>query len=122
MRRALITPIWKGGDRRLPSEYRHVALTSHFSKLMERVLRKRMVKFLEASGHMDPNQHGSRSGRSTLSQLLIQYDLVLKMMEDGGNADVVYLDFSKAFDTVDFGLLRQKLAKIGFGGHLGRWI
>ena len=48
----------------------------------------------------NPTQHGFRSGRSCLSQLLNHYDNVIKLLEEGYNVDVVYLDFSKAFDTV----------------------
>ena len=43
----------------------------------------------------NPNQHGFRSGRSCLSQLLEQHDLILDILDEGLNADVVYLDFSK---------------------------
>ena len=47
---------------------------------------------------MNPAQHGFRQGRSCLSQLLEHYDNILKILEEGGNADVIYLDFAKAFD------------------------
>ena len=71
---------------------------------------------------MDPNQHGSRSGRSTLSQLLEQQDEILEMLENGANVDMVYLDFSRAFDKCDFGILLQKMKSLGIKGKLGKWI
>ena len=71
---------------------------------------------------MDSSQHGARGGRSTLSQLLVQHDHVLKMLEEGDNMDMVYLDFEKAFDKVDHPLLLRKLAALGVEGDLGRWI
>ena len=49
---------------------------------------------------MDPNQHGSRAGRSTLSQLLEQQDEILCMLEEGANVDMVYLDFLRRLTSV----------------------
>ncbi len=122
LKTAFITPIWKGSDKTKAASYRPVALTSHLSKIFERLIRAPMIAFLEAQGKMDPSQHGARAGRSTVSQLLIQHDLLLKLMEDGDNADVVYLDFSKAFNKVDFSLLLRKIANFGFIGNLGKWL
>ena len=67
------------------------------------------MAFFEAEGVMDPSQYGARGGRSTLSQLLEQHDYVLRMLENGDNLDVIYLDFEKAFDKVDHPLLLRKL-------------
>ena len=122
MKKAFITPIWKGGDRTLAVSYRPVSLTTHLSKVQERLIRAPMVDYLESHGLMDSTQHGARAGRSTLSQLLVQYDRVLRLLEDGDNCEVVYLDFSKAFDKVDHWLLLLKLKKLGITGKLGRWL
>jgi ribonuclease P/MRP protein subunit RPP40 len=122
MRSAFITPIWKGGDRSLTINYRPVSLSSHLSKTMERAMRPQIVDHLEANGKIDQAQHGARSGRSTLSQLLIHYDRVLKLIENGSNCDQLYLDLSKAFDKVDHSLLIKKLAAMGIRGKLGTWL
>jgi hypothetical protein len=122
MRMAFITPIWKGGDRSLTINYRPVSLSSHMSKTMERVMRTPIVEHLEATGQIDQSQHGARAGRSTLSQLLVHYDAVLKLIEEGGNCEQLYLDFSKAFDKVDHSLLIRKLAAMGIRGKLGTWL
>ena len=87
-----------GGNRTHPASYRPVALTSHLSKVMERLIRGPMVEHLESHGLMNGAKHGSRAGRSTLSQLLVQYDQVLKHLENGNNCEVVYIDFANAFD------------------------
>ena len=122
MKLAFISPIWKGDERTLPSSYRPVALTNHYSKLLERVLRPAMVEHLEAVGALDDSQHGARAGRSTLSQLLVQYQAVLQHLEDGENCEVVYLDFAKAFDKVDLGILLRKLHMWGIQGSLWKWL
>ena len=71
---------------------------------------------------MNSNQHGFRSGRSCLSQLLQHFDIITKLLEEGKNVDVVYLDFGKAFDKLDIKITLQKLFKMGITGKLHRWI
>ena len=60
---------------------------------------------------MNPTQHGSRSGRSCLSQLLEHHNKILEELEKSNNVDVVYLDFAKAFDKVDYGILLNNSKK-----------
>ena len=91
-------------------------------KTFERVLVRALVVHLEFKGLMDKNQHGSRSGRSTLSQLLLHHNKLLEALENGDNIDTIYLDFAKAFDKVDHDLLLRKLKSIGVKGKLGIWI
>ena len=68
------------------------------------------------------SQHGFRSGRSCLSQLLAHFDHVTRLLEEGKSVDVVYLDFSKAFDKVDIGITLRKLKSLGIGGKIGKWL
>ena len=119
---AYITPIHKGGSKSHPINYRPVSLTSHLAKTFERIIRRYLVAYLEVNNKMNKNQHGFRNGRSCLSQLLDHYDKILKILEDGGNADCVYLDFSKCFDKIDIGLLCQKLKKAGISSKMGIWL
>jgi hypothetical protein len=122
LRTAKITPIYKGGPRSLPKNYRPVALTSHIIKVFEKIFSRRLVSFLEESESMNKGQHGFRGGRSCLSQLLAHHDHILQALESGSNLDVVYLDFEKAFDKVDHGVLLHKLRDHGVVGLVGRWI
>ena len=71
---------------------------------------------------MNENQHGFRQGRSCLSQLLQHYDNILKILEEGHNADCIYLDFSKCFDKIDTGILCQKLKESGIHSQAGIWL
>jgi hypothetical protein len=119
---AYVIPIHKGGSRSEPINFRPISLTSHVVKTFERVLRKTMVNYLEFNKKMDQNQHGSRAGRSTLSQLLEQQDEILKALENGENLDTIYLDFSKAFDKCDHGIIFHKLKSLGIRGKIGRWL
>ena len=121
---ASIIPIHKGkGSSKINAKnYRPIALTSHLIKVFEKVVRKHIVQFMECNNLFNPSQHGFRIGRSCLSQLLSHYELILQLMEDGHDVDVIYLDFAKAFDKVDFTVILEKLHSIGVRGNLGRWI
>ena len=77
---------------------------------------------MERHNLFNPSQHGFRFGRSCLSQLIANYDRILELLEKGGNVDVVYIDFAKAFDKVDFGITLSKLNTLGVTGKVGRWI
>ena len=66
-------PVWKGGPKTDPKEYRPMASYSHIIKTMERVSRKQMVAYLELNDDMENSQHGSRNGRSTITKLIVQH-------------------------------------------------
>ena len=70
---AHIIPIYKGGCRGTPKNYRPVALTSHLIKIFEKILRKKMVEYMETYQLFNPSQHGFRFGRSCLSQLPVSW-------------------------------------------------
>ena len=118
-----ICPLHKGGSRALPKNYHPVANTSHIIKLFERVIRRALVKHLEENGFMAPGQQGFRALRSTLTQLLAHWDSILDGLLSGVHGvDSVYLDFAKAFDKVDHGVLLHKLRTFGICGKVGTWL
>ena len=88
-RDGFIAPVHKGGSTSLPENFRPVSLASHVTKTQERVVRRRIVTFLEAQNRFDPNQHGSRYGRSTLSQLLEHHYEIVQILERDENVDVL---------------------------------
>ena len=105
-----ICPILKPESKReLSASWRPVNLTSHIMKTLERFLRKQIVSHVESNNMMDPDQHGSRQRRSCLSQLIEHNDEILKMIEEGGNVDVIYTDFAKAYEKIDHAELINKM-------------
>ena len=122
LKEQFITPIFKKGSKSDPANYRPVSLTSHVIKIFERIIRNTMVSYLEENYLLSNKQHGFRKGRSCLTQLLSHYDTILRNLNSGDETDVIYLDFSKAFDKVDHGLLLKKLKYYGIDGKLLAWI
>ena len=118
----LISPVHKGGSRGLPKQYRPVALTSHIIKVFERVIRRALVSHLDEQGLLPDGQHGFRAFRSTLTQLLSFWDSILDQMEEGKEVHAIYLDFAKAFDKVETGVLLHGLKDCKVLGKVACWL
>ena len=122
LKEQFITPVYKKGDRTIAGNYRPVSLTSHLSKTFERVIRDRLTDYLDEHNLHSSQQHGFRKNRSTMTQLIAHVDNVLKNLTSGNEVDVIYLDYQKAFDRVDFNVLLKKLRNYGIGGKLLKWL
>ena len=117
-----IVPLHKNGSKTDPSHFRPVVLTPHEVKTFERVLRNKLVVYLEKNNLINSNQHGFRRGYSCLTQLLAHTDYILQYLREGLEVDTIYIDYSKAFDKVDHGLLLQKLKFYGITGKYNNWL
>ena len=119
---AMVIPIHKGGLKSDVKNYRPVSLISQILKILEKVLCVKIVSHLEENNLLNQNQHGFRKFRSCLSQLIEHYDNIIESVSAGNNVDVIYLDYSKAFDVVDHHILLRKLKESGITGKIGTWI
>ncbi|KAK4816253.1 hypothetical protein QYF61_013887 [Mycteria americana] len=121
-RLANVTPIFKKGRKEDPGNYRPVSLTSVPGKLMEQMILSAITQHVEDNQGIKPSQHGFRKGRSCLTNLISFYDKVTRLVDEGKAVDVVYLGFSKAFDTISHSILLEKLAAHGLDGCTFRWV
>ncbi|PLS49478.1 hypothetical protein CYV29_15670, partial [Carnobacterium maltaromaticum] len=119
---ANVVPLFKKGSRDNPGNYRPVSLTSVVGKLLEKILRDRIYSHLEENGLISDRQHGFVQGRSCLTNLIEFFEEVTKLIDEGRAVDVIYMDFSKAFDKVPHGRLMEKVKALGVQGVLARWI
>jgi len=119
---ANVTAIFKKGSRKKAENYRPVSLTSHICKCFERILKDEMVKHLESQCLIKESQHGFRTNRSCLTNLLESSEWMKKMVDEGSPVDIIYLDFSKAFDKVPHKRLVGKLKAHGIRGEVVDWI
>ena len=119
---ANITPVFKKGSRKLVSNYRPISLTSLIVKVLEKLIRGWIQTHLDHNEILRGTQHGFRSGRSCLTNLLSFLDYVTDKVDNGEDVDIVYLDFSKAFDKVPHKRLVYKLSQYNINPFLVKWI
>jgi hypothetical protein len=119
---ANITAIFKKGSRKEAGNYRPVSLTSILCKVLESFVRDSIVKHMNHNKLFSPYQHGFRSGRSCITQLLQVMDHWTELLDMGANIDCIYLDFRKAFDTVPHKRLAMKLQAYGIKGNALEWV
>ena len=117
-----VSPIYKSGSRCVPLNFRPVSLTCVPCKIMERIIVRYITEFMEQNHLLSDRQFGFRAGHSTEDQLLLMYGKIAQWVDAGSIVDVVYLDFSKAFDLVCHSLLIEKLTLLGFSDDLVSWI
>ena len=119
---AFISPLFKSGDKSDAANYRPVALTNHTTKIFERLIKNEIVLHLTINQLYNETQHGFRKFRSTQTALIEYYESILHQLECNNAVDSIYLDFSKAFDKCDHGIILDKLSALGISGKLNKWI
>ena len=116
---ANITPIHKGDSRELVTNYRSISLLPIPAKCLERIVHS--VIYDHVSPFLSGWQHGFVKGRSCETQLISTHHQWATALDQGRQVDVVFLDFSKAFDKVNHAVLLQKLCNFGISGSLLQW-
>ena len=119
---AEITAIFKKGAKNQPGNYRPVSLTSILCKILESFITEQIQNYMESNNLFTNCQHGFRSHRSCVTQLLEVMNDFTNYSETKVDIDVIYLDFSKAFDTVPHQRLINKLKTYGIDGNILNWI
>lgn len=117
-----ISPIYKKGPRTDSLNYRPVAITSVPCKVLEKIIVRHLKQYLEENSLLSEHQYGFRSKHSTIDQLILTYDDVTRDVDEGRMVDIIFFDFSKAFDKVRHGILLNKLSDLGICDQLVRWI
>ena len=118
---ARVIPIFKTGDRGLFNNYRPVSVLSIFSKLLERVMHKRLLNFLNKYNILSINQFGFRKNHSTSLALIHLYDKISTAIDNREYTAGIFLDLSKAFDTVNHEIMLAKLEHYGVRGNSLQW-
>jgi hypothetical protein len=121
-KKANVTPILKIGNKKDLRNYRPISLTSVICKLLESLIRDKIVNHLEDNSLILNSQHGFRKHRSCLTNLIEFFEGVTNIYDVGKPVDIVYLDFQKAFDKVPHERLMAKLQAHGIEGKLMSWI
>lgn len=121
LKKALIRPIFKQGCHLDFTNYRPVAILSVVNKIVEKVIVGQISKYLEKHNIISNCQHGFRRGRSTITALTVFTDYVNNELEKGNQVLALFIDFKKAFDTLDHCQLMKAMEECGIRGPSHRF-
>jgi len=116
-KKAYVTPFFKKGKIRIKG----TSFTSIPREVMEQLILDIISKQVEEKKVIRSSQHGFAKGKSCLTNLITFYDGMTGQADEGRAVDVVYLNFSKAFNTVSHNILLGKLRKCGLDEWSVRW-
>ena len=125
---AIVIPIYKKGSKLLASNYRPISLLSNINKIFEKVIFSRVYEFLDKFNCLYPLQFGFRKKHSTEHALISNVDQIQDTLDTNPNskdkkyACGVFVDFQKAFDTVNHEILIKKLENYRIRGSLNMWL
>jgi len=119
---AKVVPIFKNDDPTEFSNYRPISILPVFSKLLERIIYNRIYDHLRGNNLFYEKQFGFQKNSSTEHALLQLVEDITKSFEQGSYTLGVFIDLSKAFDTVDHKILFAKLRYYGISGKYYEWI
>ena len=113
---AKVIPLFKSGKRHILSNYRPISILPLFSKIFEKLLHIRMTSFFDKENILSENQFGFRKKHSTVHALNTAVSSVTQSMNDRCCSIGLFIDFSKAFDTIKHDILLRKLEHYGIRG------
>ena len=118
---ARVVPVFKSGDKELVNNYRPISILPCFSKVLEKLMFSRLYNFFVKHNLIYDYQFGFLPGRSTTHAILHFTNKVMEAFERNHYASGIFLDLSKAFDTLDHGILLEKLEHYGIRGTALQW-
>ena len=117
-----IAPIFKNGSKKEPENYRPISLTSIPCKIMDSIIKDQVVDHLVNNSLINKSQQGFMKHKLCVTNLLEFFDKITLETDNNIPMNIIYLDFSKAFDKVPKHQLIQKLQSHSINGNVISWI
>ena len=108
LKTAKIIPLHKGGQKSNPSNYRPISLLPQFGKLFEKVIKQRIIDFLDENNIISKHQYGFRKSHSTELAITDIQNELLQNLDENLITCTIFLDLAKAFDCVNHEILLKK--------------
>ena len=118
---ASVIPLYKKGPRNDLNNYRPISLLNIFSKIFEKIMKKYLVEFIKVNNILSPSQYGFQAKKSTEDAHRLLSKKIYEELDRSSSVLSVFIDFSKAFDTVPHDILLKKLDHYGIRGGVKNW-
>lgn len=122
LKTAIVTPVYKSGDRQEVSNYRPISILPAISKVVEKAVAEQLVAHLNKENLLHPMQFGFRANHSTETACCYFIEVIKSSLDKGGVVGAIFLDLRKAFDTVNHSVLLSKLSTFKLSVDVLNWI
>ena len=118
---ATVIPLQKVGNKTDVNNFRPISLLPLPGKLLEKIIHNQTMTYLENNNILTPHQNGFRANHSTISTIANFTDDIFPAINDNQITYALFIDFRKAFDTINHNILLKKLSKLGFSQNSYQW-
>ena len=116
-----VPPVHKGKSKMDHINYKPISILPIFSKVIEKLMYKRLISFIQKYKILFPLQYGFQEGKSTEQAINVLMHKLTESLDNKINSYCIFLDFVKAFDTVNHKILLDKLEYYGIRGSSLKW-